>query len=230
MKRAAVSLSIIFAALCPSAARADDLDELPFLVPRPNVTWFESATWTPVNPDADAFARWPLPAGKHPSLAPAYPVAAALAQPGVQWLSLCDRGAQLRLGVQKDLAEYLHAWCDVARREPDAALARLAPLMRTAKPALRDAIRIDVASILVDHGPADLAMRALTRARISSVDVYDTIVTAFEAAITARRCTDPAVDNLRTEALRYAAQKLHDRSYDKRLDVIVRPFTLCRSQ
>ena len=352
MKRAALSVAIIFAALSPSTSRADEFEELPLLVPRPVVKQFTTTAWTPANPDVDTFARWPLPAGKHPALAPAYPVANAFARPGTSWLSLCDRGAQLRLGAQKELTEYLHAWCDIARREPDAALARLAPLLQSPRPGLRDAIRIDIASILIDHGPADLAIRALTRARISSIDVYDTIaaayaeigrtedadkindlaisvsdrrdrtsrcrrlargyvlaaadvetqrltemfdascsqmakevkcakrqdcepyvatldvppdllwdykywpttasrgwdkrarellrhrgirgadaliVTALEAAITARRCSDPIVRELRSEALRYAGQKLHDRSHDKRLDVIVRPFTLCRS-
>ena len=352
MKR--VALAFLMFALLPAAPRADDFDELPLLVPRPKVPRFENAVWTPVNPDVATFARWPLPAGKHPALEPAFPIAAQFAEPGMSWLTLCDRGAQFRITApRQDLTEYLHAWCDVARKETDAALARLAPLLRSNRASLRDAVRIDIASIVVDHGPADLAMRALTSARIANIDVYDTvaaayaevgrtddadrindlaisstdrrdvmprcrrlargyvlaaadvesqrmtemfdagcsamgkeakcakhqdcedyiatldvppdllwdfklwpkeatrgwdkaareylryrtvrgadalIVTSLEAAITARRCNDPIVDDLRAEALKYAAEKHHDRSYDKRLDVIIRPFTLCRSQ
>lgn len=354
MKRVAWSLAILISlALGPSASRADDFDELPLLVPKPKVTRFETGTWTPVNPDAAAFARWPLPAGKHPALEPAFPIASTFAE-GMSWLGLCDRGAQFRITApQQELTEYLRAWCDVGRKETDAALARLAPLLRSTRASLRDAVRIDIASIVVDHGPADLAMRTLARARISGVEVYDTvaaayaevdrtddadrindlaisasdrrdltprcrrlargyvlaasdvetqrltemfdagcadmakevkcakrqdcdayiatldlppdllwdykywptdaargwdtlarqflrhrgvrgadalIVTALEAAITARRCDDPTVDELRREALSYAGERHHDRRYDKRLDVIVRPYTLCRAR
>ncbi len=73
-----------------------------------------------------------------------------------------------------------------------------------------------------------IARQFLTCRGVRGADAL--IVTSLEAAITARRCDDPTVDELRREALRYAGEKRHDRSLDKRLDVIIRPFTLCRSR
>ena len=179
MSRAAV-LGVVLA-LC-STARAEDADDtLLIAVPRPQVPRLDkyAPKPPPPPPDTSGYLRWPL-GMRHPSLEPSFRIASALASSGVSWLQLCERGAQSRRTTKdRELTEYLHAWCDVSAHDSAAALARLAPLSRSLNRSLREAVRLDVASIAVDIGPGDRAERAIADAKLGSVEVYDLISAAF---------------------------------------------------
>ncbi|MFT3699014.1 MAG: hypothetical protein QM831_38065 [Kofleriaceae bacterium] len=98
--------------------------------------------------DPQPAGRWPLTLNEHPELEPHFPIANALAQSGISWLDLCNRGAQSRHMAQNAyLGEYLAAWCSVAKDDYRDAIDRLAPLRAEYK--LHDAIELDISAILV---------------------------------------------------------------------------------
>ena len=125
--------------------------------------------------------RWPLSPTSHPELRPHFDIAAELAEPGLDWLELCRRGAQYRRldPSKRELVAYLRGWCEVARHEVDAAVTHLAPLIRAGGRGLASAARHDLAHILVDHGDADEAERVLTRARVRDLEVLDLLAAAY---------------------------------------------------
>src|SRR5262249_42815181 len=118
-------------------------------------------------PDPTEHGRWPLAIDVHPELEPRFNIAAALAQPGIGWLELCQRGAQNRhLSHDQDLTAYLAAWCSVAKHDVGDALFRLGQLRASTIKGLADAIRYDVADIVVDHGSADAVENELARSQL----------------------------------------------------------------
>lgn len=124
--------------------------------------------------DPHAYERWPLGHNQHPSLEPAYAIASVFASPGVSWLDLCRMGAQNRRGVgSTEQLEYLRAWCDVAKRDAGAAIARLKPLVNSGVLGMPAAVRTDIANIVVDAGDADHAQALLSRAQVDDLAVYD---------------------------------------------------------
>ncbi len=130
--------------------------------------------------DPTEYARWPLTHNQHPALEPAYAIAAVFAQPGVSWLDLCRLGAQNRRGGgSADQLEYLRGWCSVASRDARAAVARLAPLMRSSVLGMPAAVRTDLTNIVVDSGSADEAQRLLTGARVDDLAIYDLVAASF---------------------------------------------------
>jgi len=132
--------------------------------------------------DVHDHLRWPLTANNHPALEPGYPIAAVFAAPGVAWTDLCKLGAQNRRtsGVPLDQIEYLRAWCEVARHDPEAAVVRLAPLLRSTVSAMPAGVRRDIANIVVDTGDAELGQRILAQARVDDVAMYDLISASYE--------------------------------------------------
>ncbi|NVB78552.1 MAG: hypothetical protein HOV81_09180 [Kofleriaceae bacterium] len=130
-------------------------------------------------PDVHDLVRWPLSAIEHPSLAPRFAIAAALAQPGVGLAKLCSLGAQNRHGIDLDLAAYLRGWCSALAGDGDAACEHLAPLLGSATPAIATAVKVDLANILADHGRADDAEHWLNRHHIHSVELLDRLSAAY---------------------------------------------------
>ncbi len=149
-------------------------------MPRPVVA-VPAAVAALQRPDPSDHIRWPLTANRHPALEPSYAIAPVFANPGVSWLDLCRMGAQSRRssGVLGDQAEYLRAWCEAERRDIDAAVRRLAPLLRSTVLGLPAAVRIDIANILVDAGDSDAALKTLARARIDDLAVLDTLAASY---------------------------------------------------
>lgn len=142
--------------------------------PRPEIDVFRML------PDPTEELRWPRSATSHPVLEPTYPIAAAFARPGVSWLDLCQLGAQHRHAAgSKDLVAYLRAWCHLARRETDAALDALEPLLHSVVSQLAPAIPLDISNILVDAGDADRAERSLAKHRLYRADILDLVAATY---------------------------------------------------
>ncbi|MDB4953103.1 MAG: hypothetical protein JWO36_672 [Myxococcales bacterium] len=132
-------------------------------------------------PDVAEISRWPLAVSDHPELEPRFPIAAALATPGIGWLDLCSRGAQNRhVPNAQDQVAYLAAWCAVAAQDEEVAMLRLAPLQHSAVRGMPEAVRFDFASILVENGDADEAMRDLIRNQADRVEVLDLVAASYE--------------------------------------------------
>ncbi|MBL0218212.1 MAG: hypothetical protein IPQ07_30565 [Myxococcales bacterium] len=130
--------------------------------------------------DVAHLQRWPLTASHHPALEPAYAIAAAFAEPGVSWTDLCRMGAQNRVSkVSRDQLEYLRAWCDVERHDAEAAVTRLAPLLRSSVAGVAAAARSDIANIVVDSGDAEAAQRTLAKAQIHELAMLDLIAASY---------------------------------------------------
>lgn len=130
-------------------------------------------------PDFHEELRWPLTGMNHPMLEPQFPVATELAV-GVDWQQLCARGVQNRVSAtQKELLSYLHGWCDVAKRDVDAACAHLTPLLGSIKGGLRAAVRQDLANILVEQGDANKAEHWLSKHRIRDVQILDLLAANY---------------------------------------------------
>lgn len=132
-------------------------------------------------PDLAADLRWPLPPAIHPMLEPAYPIARAFAQPELGWLDLCARGVAARSSPSTDpaLVAYLRAWCHVARRDLDLAVVDLGRLRHASTPMLAPAVRLDLANILAEAGPAAEAEQILARAGIDDLEVDDLLAATY---------------------------------------------------
>ncbi len=132
--------------------------------------------------DVSDHLRWPLTPNHHPALEPAYPIAPVFAAAGVGWTDLCKLGAQNRRtsGVPLDQIEYLRAWCEVAKHEPESAVARLAPLLSSAVATMPASVRRDIANIIVDSGDAAHGQRVLAMSRIDQVAMFDLISASYE--------------------------------------------------
>ena len=131
-------------------------------------------------PDPTEEARWPLSINTHPVLEPHFDIAGALAQPGIGWLDLCQRGAQnRRLARDQDLAEYLHAWCSVADHDTRDALYRLGQLHGSTVLGLADAVKHDCADILADHGDSHDVEGLLSGAHLMERDIVDLLAASY---------------------------------------------------
>ena len=135
----------------------------------------------PTRTDLTELVRWPLGHAEHPALEPAFAIARVFAQPGVSWIDLCSRGVQSRRGggIAEAHRTYLTAWCDVLKRDAEAAIARLSPLRSTLQRGIADAVRRDIANIVVDAGAADISADLLARARIDDVEIYDLVSATY---------------------------------------------------
>ena len=120
---------------------------------------------THLEPDLAPVLRWPLRATEHPELQPAFPIARALAEPGLDWLALCARRVQDRrvAGPARENIAYLRAWCRVADHDLADAIAQLAPLTTSTRPALAHAARRDIAFVIASETDPDEAYRLLGR-------------------------------------------------------------------
>lgn len=162
-------------------ADVEDVRPLPLsLADRPAIT-LPPLPPPKVHDDPSELVRWPLSQATHPALDPAFAIEKVFAQPGVSWIDLCARGVQNRRGggIAEEHRTYLTAWCEVLKHDAQSALTRLAPLMSTTQRGLPDAVRHDVANIVVDAGPADIAEDLLNRARIDDVAVYDLVAATY---------------------------------------------------
>jgi hypothetical protein len=143
-------------------------------LPRPEID-IES-----LRPDFHDELRWPLSAMNHPSLEPRFPIADQLATTGITWEEMCTRGVHRRVvASQREMLTYLHAWCDVQKRDVDAACANLAPLLGSTTRGLTAAVRQDLANILVATGDADKAERCLSRHNIRDVETLDLLAASY---------------------------------------------------
>jgi hypothetical protein len=81
--------------------------------------------------------------------------------------------------TQKELLAYLHGWCDVLKRDVDAACSYLVPLLDASTRGIRLAVRQDLANILVDQGDADRAEHWLSKHHIDDIEVLDLLAASF---------------------------------------------------
>jgi hypothetical protein len=134
------------------AAAVDEKRPPPQLVPLPYIPGMTL-------PDLDFHdeLRWPLTPMNHPAMEPKFPIAERLAQPGIGWLQLCDRGITNRHGVDEQLVTYLRGWCKAVAGDVDAACGHLAPLMKAGSGRLATAVRNDIANILAQGNADDAA-------------------------------------------------------------------------
>ena len=125
--------------------------------------------------------RWPLSGSEHPELTPQFEIAAALAEPGVDWTDLCRMGAHKRLAGAKlrDELAYLRAWCAVASRDTDAALTGLAKLRTSVVRGLGPAARQDIVNVLLDVGDSAQVSRLLERHRLMEADTLDLLAAMY---------------------------------------------------
>lgn len=131
-------------------------------------------------PDPARHGRWPLTVAEHPALEPHFEIAGALAQPGITWLELCERGAQHRnLGAKQDLTRYLAAWCDVATHEFEGALYKLGTLESSAMLTLVVATKFDAANIVVERGDAAEVEQLLRRSNLLEPRIADLTAAAY---------------------------------------------------
>lgn len=144
--------------------------------------------WTASEPRAESelpypterLLRWPLTASEHPELAPRYDVAKELAEPGLDWLGLCELGAHKRTVPKlRDQTAYLAAWCAIANRDVDTGLAELTSLASSRLRGMPAAIRADIANVLASEGTAERARGLLARHRIVDVGVRDRLAAMF---------------------------------------------------
>ena len=130
-------------------------------------------------PDFHDELRWPLSGMHHPKLEPEFPVAQELAI-GVDWQGLCARGVHRRISAtQKELISYLRGWCHVQERDVDGACAELVPLLGSVKSGLRDAVRRDLANILVESGDAEKAEHWLTKHHVRDIETLDLLAANY---------------------------------------------------
>jgi len=131
-------------------------------------------------PDPVSELRWPLPPNVHPLLEPRFAIAEVFAAPGVDWRTLCQRGAQNRVAPSLDpmFVEYLRAWCYVENRDIDLAISGLARVAARSA-VLADSARLDIANVLVDAGSADQAQRVLARVWIQPAAIYDVVAATY---------------------------------------------------
>lgn len=132
-------------------------------------------------PDPAHVLRWPLAASSHPDLTPQFPIATALAEPGLDWIALCQRGAHLRhVGPKlRDQITYLRAWCAVGSHETDVAIAGFASLRRSVVAGLSQAVRADIVNALVHHGGVDDAIRLLSKYQIRDFEIFDLLTATY---------------------------------------------------
>ncbi len=132
-------------------------------------------------PDPSArILRWPLSPSEHPELAPRYPVAKDLAEPGLDWIQLCTMGAHKRTTPnQRDQTAYLGALCAIANHDVDAGIAGLRSLLASKIRGLPAAIRVDIANVLANEGSAERARFLLSKHRIDDLAVHDRLVALF---------------------------------------------------
>jgi hypothetical protein len=161
-------------------------------------------------PDFHEELRWPLSAMSHPELEPQFPIARELAI-DVEWEELCTRGVHRRVVAAKaDQLEYLRGWCSVLERDINAACRSLGPLMLSNLRGMPEAVRRDLANILVGHGGADAAEGYLQRNLIRDTRVLDLLAASYaemgkhldayainRLAIDADRSATPAIKCLR---------------------------------
>ncbi|HEY5924554.1 MAG TPA: hypothetical protein VIV11_22905 [Kofleriaceae bacterium] len=130
-------------------------------------------------PDLHEDLRWPLAGMDHPALEPKFPVARELAI-DVAWDELCQRGVHKRVSAsQKELLAYLHGWCDVQSRNVDAACARFKPLLGSVTRGMTDAVRQDLANVLVAQGSSDQAEHWLSKHDIRDIHTLDLLAASF---------------------------------------------------
>lgn len=120
-------------------------------------------------PDPTRLLRWPLGLNDHISLEPHFPVAAALAQPGIEWTKLCSMGAQKRVLPLKlaDQGVYLAGWCAALDHDVERAIITLAPLRSSIVSGLADAVRSDIAVLLTQQPTVADARKMLTKTKLN---------------------------------------------------------------
>jgi hypothetical protein len=131
-------------------------------------------------PDMHDELRWPLSGMSHPKLEPTYPIATALAAPGVGWIDLCSIGAQNRMtSGDRDVVSYLRGWCNVIKGDVDNACRYLTPLLGSVTRGLSTAVRTDLANILVDQGDADHAEHWIAKHQIRDLETLDRLAASY---------------------------------------------------
>jgi hypothetical protein len=167
--------------LAPVIAHKERQLELPaphsLQVPRPDVVLDVNA----FVPDLHDELRWPLTVAMHPVLAPQFPIARELAQPGVEWTSLCSGPVLARhvIGTNaNDLMEYLRGWCAALAHDPDGALGHFAHVRGSVVAGLAAALVYDIAFVLADE-TADVAERLLQKHNLPDLAILDTLAATY---------------------------------------------------
>lgn len=132
-------------------------------------------------PDTAPILRWPLTVSRHPELAPQFAIASALAEPGLDWIALCQLGAHRRQAGRtlREQIAYLGAWCAVSDHDVEKAISRFAALTRSVVPGLALAVRADITNVLVEHGTADDAVRLLAKYRVRDLEIFDLLAATY---------------------------------------------------
>jgi hypothetical protein len=146
-------------------------------------------------PDFHDELRWPLASTQHPSFEPSFDVAAQLAR-GMNWITLCQQGAQRRSGGNAEFQRYLRGWCAALDSDIPTSLGELMPLLRGR---LANNIRLDIANILTNAGDAEQAEHWLQKFQIvREPRIVDLLAAGYVEARTtrdARRINRYAIDN-----------------------------------
>lgn len=176
--RSAVAMRALAADMTPISRVSEPVPEHRRIIPVPERPAFDPDIYLP---DTAPILRWPLTVSSHPELTPQFEVAAALAEPGLDWIALCRLGAHRRQAGSKlrDQVAYLGAWCAVGDHDIDTAIARFAALTRSVVNDLAPAVRADITNVLVDHGTADDALRLLSKHRIRDLEVLDLLAATY---------------------------------------------------
>ena len=135
-----------------------------------------------VTPSLDEEGRWPLAGSSHPTLDPRYPIASALAEPGLGWVDLCRIGIQGRhapTAAGQEQLEYLRGWCSVANHDVDAAVGYFATLAHPVVSGLRAAVTLDFANVLADGCPSGQALHLLDKHTVVAPEVFDTLAATY---------------------------------------------------
>jgi hypothetical protein len=139
--------------------------------------------------------RWPLASTQHPAFKPSFDVAAQLAQ-GMNWITLCQKGAQRRSGGNAEVQQYLRGWCAALNSDIATSLGELMPLLRGR---LANNVRLDIANILTNAGDAEQAEHWLQKFQIvREPQIVDLLAAGYIEAGTmhdARRINRYAIDN-----------------------------------
>jgi hypothetical protein len=135
---------------------------------------------TIVEPDPTHELRWPLALSDHPELEPQFDVAKVLAEPGLDWIELCQIGAHRRVVPKvRDQLLYLRAWCAAGASNYPGAIETLIMLRNTVVPGLAAAVRADIANILVSHDPNSARSLVGKFGLASEGDVLDRVAATY---------------------------------------------------
>lgn len=176
----------------PHSAPRPTVDEV---VSKPQLVSLPTVDVSAFRPDFHDELRWPLTSTQHPTFEPSFDVAAQLAR-GMNWRTLCQKGAQRRSGGNAELQQYLRGWCAALDSDIATSLRELMPLLRSR---LANNVRLDIANILTNAGDAEEAEHWLQKFQLAREHrLVDLLAAGYVEARTtrdARRINSYAMEN-----------------------------------